>query len=326
MLWQVSSSPHSSPATSRKLGGVIVPIAVPLGRDEEIDHAGLSRLAEFLIDAGADGVFANGSMGSFALLPDSTQYQAVESVAELVRQRVPVLAGASDTSTSRVLEKMRTIETLGADYIVVLPPYYYSYGQKDLLRFYLTIADASKLPLMLYDNPTLTRNSLSIETIATLSKHPNIVGIKFSVSDVLRWQELFRAPLPRERFSLLSGAGKMSSLALQLGFDGVTEGLHNIVPDVAKRLYMACQAGNFSAADRLQQKINRCFRIFEIDGGWRGLETAFQYMGICEKATVNPFDSGLSEKDRRAVIDVLRAEEILRPYPQVESDEAAAVS
>jgi dihydrodipicolinate synthase/N-acetylneuraminate lyase len=157
-------------------------------------------------------------------------------------------------------------------------------------------------------------NSLSVESIVRLAEHSNIVGIKFSGTDVSRWMELLRAPLPRHCFALISGAGKMTDLALRLGFDGITEGLHNIVPNLAREIYYTAVRGDHEAADLIQQKINRCFRILEVDGGWRGLELAFQYMGIARKAAIHPLDTPMEEKRRRQALEILEKESILKPY------------
>jgi dihydrodipicolinate synthase/N-acetylneuraminate lyase len=305
----------------KKLKGVIVPVAVPMETDTHLNEPALARLVEFLLANGAHGLFANGSMGAFAMLADEVQLRVISQVTSLAAGRTPVLAGASDTSTTRVLAKIRAIQELPVDAIVLLPPYYYMYQQKELLRFFLSAADHSQKPIILYENPKLVPNSLAIDTILELSKHPNVHGIKFSSPDVLRWQELLRSPLPRERFSLISGAGRMTALALQLGFDGITEGLHNIVPNLARSVYDACTAGDYDLADRVQQKINRCFRILEIEGGWRGLELAFQYMGIADKATIHPFDIKVEDKNKRRILDVLRNEGILQPYPNLLGEE-----
>ncbi len=301
----------------KKLKGVIVPVALPIQQDYTLDQPALDRLVRFLIASGAHGLFANGSMGAFALLTDAVQMEAINQVVALVNKRVPVLAGASDTSTTRVIEKIRAIQRLDVDAIVLLPPYYYLYQQKELLRFFLNAADHAQKPLILYENPKLVPNSLSVETIVKLAEHPNIHGIKFSSADVLRWQELLRSPLPRDRFALISGAGRMTGLALQLGFDGITEGLHNIIPNVARMLFDAYAAMDYRLGDTVQQKINRCFRLLEIEGGWRGLEIAFQYMGIAKKAAIHPFDIPVEEKSRRRILEILEREDVMRPYPSL---------
>jgi dihydrodipicolinate synthase/N-acetylneuraminate lyase len=301
----------------QKIQGVVVPVAVPVHSNDSLDRAGLERLVDYLVASGVNGLFANGSMGAFALLTDAMQMESINLVAALARKRLPVLAGASDTSTTRVLEKVREIQQLDVDAIVLLPPYYYFYEQRELLRFFLNAADHAQKPILLYENPRLVPNSMSVETIVKLAEHPNIRGIKFSSPDVLRWQDLLRSPLPRERFSLISGAGRMTGLALQLGFDGITEGLHNIIPGIAVDLYRAAQRKDFAAADKIQQKINRCFRILEVEGGWRGLEVAFQYMGIAKKAAIHPFDLPVEEKNLHQILKTLEAEGIEQPYPSL---------
>lgn len=301
----------------QKIEGVVVPVAVPIESNESIDREGLKRLVNFLIGSEVNGLFANGSMGAFALLPDHTQFRAIQLVAEFGKKRLPVLAGASDTSTSRVLQKVREIQQMDVDAIVLLPPFYYAYTQRELQRFFFTVADFAQKPLMLYENPKLVPNSLSVDTIAKLAEHPNICGIKFSSPDVSRWQDLIRTSLPRERFSMISGAGRMTGLALQLGFDGITEGLHNIVPNLAIELLRAAKQREFDVVDRIQQKINRCFRILDTEGGWRGLELAFQYMGIAERAAIHPFDFVVEGENRQTILKALREESILRPYPSL---------
>ena len=126
-----------------KLGGVIVPLATPLTRDRAPDLAAFRRLLSHLLQAGVHGIFANGSMGAFALMSDAGQCAVVEAAAEHVPAGVPLLAGVSDTGLNRVLEKIRRFDRPGVDAFVALPPFYYSCQQRELLRFFLTLADAA---------------------------------------------------------------------------------------------------------------------------------------------------------------------------------------
>jgi len=307
------------------LRGVIVPVAVPLSENYDLDEAGFSRLLEFLLDARVHGVFLNGSMGAFALHTDSLQLRVIEAAVDLVGGRVPVLAGVSDSGTARVRERIRALRRVDVDCLVALPPYFYQLDQDQLLHFYLDIAGFSDKPVLIYDNPRLARNSLTAETILRLSSHGNICGIKLSSTDVLQWQELLASGLDRSRFALLCGAGRLTALALRLGFDGITEGLHNVVPDIAVDLFQAAQAGDHARAAFLQQKINRCFRIFEIDGGWRGLEVAFQYMGICRKVTAHPYDLEIAAGKREEILEVLQAEGVLRPFLEEAAEQIQSI-
>lgn len=299
-----------------KLSGVIVPNAVPILDDDRVDTEGLRRLIEFLIGAGVHGIFVNGSMGGFAFFPDRVQLATIEVVVDLVAGRLPVLAGVSDTSTVRVLEKVRNVERLPVDYVVVMPPYYYLHTQPEILRFFRTVADAAAKPLVVYDNPRLTKNEVTPATLETLARHANIAGAKISAPDPFKWQEILRRDLPRQRFSLIAGAEQMMSLALQLGFDGITGGLHNVVPDVAVTLFEAAQRGDTAATERCQQKLNRVLKVFEADGGWRGVEVAFEYMGIAARVAPSPVDLSVAREVRQRLLAILAAEGVLRPYAE----------
>lgn len=294
-----------------KLSGVIVPHVTPLTPDEQLDREGLARLIEFLLAAGVHGLFVNGSMGGFALLPDAQQLETVAESVALVGGRVPVLAGVSDTSTARVLARIRHVLPLGPDAIVALPPFYYWCRQDEIARFYLAIADASTRPVVLYDNPKLVRNAIAPETIAKLAAHPNICGVKVSAPDAFKWQQVLRQELPRDRVGLVCGAEHMMSLALQLGFDGIAGGLHNLIPGLAVALFEAGRAGRIEEAERLQQKLNRVLRVFEIDGGWRGAQVALSALGICDKVAASPHDLPLTQKKHAEILEILVREGVL---------------
>jgi 4-hydroxy-tetrahydrodipicolinate synthase len=295
------------------LRGVIVPVATPLEAAGGPDLKSLRALVRFLLDAGVHGLFANGSMGAFALLTDSQQASVIGTVVEAAERRVPVLAGVSDTGTARVLEKVRRHERLGVDALVSLPPFFFPCSQEELYGFYQDLAEAAAKPVVLYDNPRLARNALSAQTIVRLAVHPNVRGVKLSAADPQQWHELLQSPLPRERFALICGAGRITSLALRLGFDGITEGLHNLIPGLAVRLFDAAAQGDLVAADAIQSQINRCFEVFDIAGGWRGLEVALRELGFASHAAPRPHDRPLDAETRDRIQAVLERENIVAP-------------
>jgi 4-hydroxy-tetrahydrodipicolinate synthase len=299
-----------------KIEGVVTPVAVPLEKSGAVDGAGLDRMVEHLIACEVDGLFANGSMGGFAFHEDPVQVGIVERICEANRGRKPLLAGVADTSVSRVLAKARLMAGLPVDAFVVLPPYYFIYDQPALIRFFRSVADGLPGPVVLYENPRLAHNSLTPATIAELARHPNVIGLKISTPDVGVWQELLGSGLPRERFALIVGAEKMMSAAMRAGFDGMTGGFHNLLTPAAVALYRAARAGDFAAADSLQEKLNRAYRVFEIAGGWRGLEIALRYMGIAEYAAPAPFDTPPSPEVRAEILEILKREGCPVPYPE----------
>lgn len=294
-----------------RLQGVIVPVATPLLPDESLHREGLARLVEALIAAGVHGLFANGSMSGFAFHSDAMQREIIAEVCRLAQGRLPVLAGVSDTSVRRVLDRIRSIEGLPIDAVVVLAPYYFLYSSSELIDFFQSIADQSAFPVVLYENPRLVPvNSISPQQASTLARHPNIIGLKNSSADDAQWKLLFEQEFPRDRFALICGAEKRMGDGLRMGYDGLTGGFHNVFPEIAVSLYNAAAKGDWAGVDALQAKLNRAYRIFEIAGGWRGLEVALHRLGIASKTTVRPFDSRLSPAVRaeiEALVDCEKA-------------------
>jgi 4-hydroxy-tetrahydrodipicolinate synthase len=263
-----------------KPSGVILPLATPLREDGAIDLETLSRLVEFELAAGVDAIFANGSMGGFAFHTDERQSELIEAVVRIVAARVPVYAGVSDTSPSRVLRKIDRLQGLPLRAVVALPPYFLHYPAADLEAFFERIAGRSPFPLILYDNPKQVANSLRADSIAGLAEHPNIHGIKHSGGDELFWRELLAKNLPRHRFSLICGAELKMAQGLEAGFDGITGGFHNVVPHLAVSLMQAARVQDWPRAHAIQNEINSRYPGFVRQGGFRGLNEAMAQLGI----------------------------------------------
>jgi 4-hydroxy-tetrahydrodipicolinate synthase len=263
-----------------KPSGVILPLATPLLPDGSIDRVTLSTLVEFELAAGIDAIFVNGSMGGFAFHTPNRQTTLIAAVVELVNQRVPVYAGVSDTSVTRVLANIDRLAGLPLRAVVALPPYFYRYSTADLEAFFLAIAAHSPYPLLLYDNPKQVANSLTVDCIATLAQHPNIHGIKHSGDDDSFWRSLLERQLPRHRFSLICGAELKMAHSLEAGFDGITGGFHNVVPHLAVSLMSAARQSDWPRAYSIQNQINSLYPSFVLHGGFRGLNEAMAQLRI----------------------------------------------
>lgn len=291
--------------TCEKLKGIIPPIGTPLTPDERVDTVGMRRLVRYLLDAGVDALFVNGTMGIFALLSDTEQLLALETVVDEVNGRVPVIAGVSDTGTKRVIEKVKQAEVLGVDYITTLPPFYYLLTQQSCVRFYRDVAQAAAKPLFIYNNLTFTKFNLSLDSIASLSAEPNIVGIKETNPDCGRWTQLTNTVGRRDRFSVLIGTELLPHVALMLGADGIVGGSHNIGAGIAVELYRAVKASNFAVAAELAERLRKLNKIFEYGEIWGGFEVALNYLGICDKATARPYTS-VNQEERTQIEIILR--------------------
>jgi 4-hydroxy-tetrahydrodipicolinate synthase len=288
-----------------KLRGIIPPIGTPLTSDERVDTAAMRRLVRYLLDAGVDALFVNGTMGIFPLLTDAEQFVAIETVVDEVNGRVPVIAGVSDTGTKRVIEKAQRVEALGVEYVAAVPPFYFMLTQESCVRFYRDVAQATAKPLFLYNNLTFTKFNLSLDAIASLADEPNIVGIKESNSDCGRWTQLTNTVGRHETFSVLIGTELLPHVALMLGADGIVGGSHNIGADIAVKLYRAVKGNNFVVAAELAERLRKLNKIFEYGEIWGAFEVALNYLGIAEKATARPYTS-VTQEERKQIEMILK--------------------
>jgi 4-hydroxy-tetrahydrodipicolinate synthase len=288
-----------------KLHGIIPPIATPLLSDERVDAVGLRRLVRYLLNAGVHGFFVNGSMGGFALLTDDEQLRAIEIVVEEVGGKVPVIAGAADTSTRRVIEKARRIERLNPNCLVILPPYYYRLTQHNAISFFREVAQNISKPLFIYDNPLAIGFQLNLESIIHLSQESMIVGIKTSSQDVNFWAKLIAEFRHHQNFTILLGTEFLIPIGLMMGADGIVGGLHNIAPKIAVSTYEAVQRKDYEKAFELAHKLSKLWSIFEYGNIWGGFEAALQILGICDKVTASPYSS-LSPSEKAKVKLILK--------------------
>jgi dihydrodipicolinate synthase/N-acetylneuraminate lyase len=295
-----------------KLSGVVPPIGTPVTSYDRVDERSLRCLARYLLDAGVDGILANGTMGGFAFLTDEEQVRAVSIIVSEVNGAVPVMGGIGETSTSRAIRKARQIAGEGVDHLTVLAPFYFFATQENLYAYFADIAAAVDLPIFLYDNPVMTKNSLHPETVAKLRESvPNIVGIKESNQDCVNLQTLIELNRS-DAFSILTGSEFLIVVGLQMGCDGFIGGLHNICPHMAVALYRAFRRGDLQQARALQRDLEAIWQIFKFGNIWGAFDEALRHLGIADCATGAPYVNKLSTEDA-AKVDAI-VDRYVKPY------------
>ena len=294
------------------LKGIIPPIGTPVTGDELVDETGLRSLVRYLIEGGVHGIFANGTMGCFALLSDAEQMRLIDIVVDEVKGRVPVIAGVSDSGTKRVIAKVKEVGKLKIDYVTAVPPYYYKLTQEQGKSFFRDIANASAVPVFVYNNPYLTKLDLNIASIVELADEPNIVGLKETNQDCNRWTDLFDALRGKEDFDLFFGTELLMPQCLMMGADGVIGGAHNMAPKIAVELYDAVIAKDYDTAFSKSHDLKKVCEVFQYGDIWGGFEAALQLLGICDKTTIAPY-IGCNDEDRGKVRQILQ--EVGLPMP-----------
>lgn len=194
--------------------GIIPPIVTPLTPQEELDSDALQKLISFDIENGVSGIFVNGTSGEALRLPDHVWQETMRTALAASFGRIPVFCGAIDTSTSRVIERLKTIEECGGKIAVCTPPFYLtSFGQDEILRHYDAICRSTGLEIAVYNIPETTHANILPETISRLAEYDSIVAYKDSTAD---WQQLQRAMilLKDKDIAVLNGAEELCCVSM----------------------------------------------------------------------------------------------------------------
>ena len=237
-----------------RLSGSVVALVTPMrGGDFAVDFGALRELAEWHLESGTDGISPVGTTGESPTLTMAENQEVVAETVRIVAGRRPVAAGVGANATAEALQLTRRARDDGADFGLSVVPYYNRPPQEGMFRHFSAIADAVDLPLILYDVPKRCGAGLRDDTIARLSAHPNIVGVKDAVGDASRAGRL-RA-LCGEDFALLSGDDASALDYVLSGGDGVISVTANIAPRAFAEMTAAARGGDESRARELEEKL-----------------------------------------------------------------------
>jgi len=291
-----------------RFSGIIPPIITPLLGRDQLDHAGLGRLIEHLLSGGVHGIFALGTTGESPSLSYALRREMVARTIELVRGRVPVLVGITDTSFVETVHLAKHAADRGATALVLSTPYYFPAGQTELRYYIDELMRELPLPVMLYNIPSLTKVAFEIPTLEYLTRHPQIVGLKDSGGDLGYYEQSIGLKKLRPDWSILLGPEALLAESLKLGGDGGVAGGANIFPSLFVQLYQAVrdQDPNWQV---LQQKVERLQKIYDV-GKYasrfiKATKCGVSLLGICDDFLADPFHSFHAE-DRAKVEAILK--------------------
>ncbi len=229
--------------------GVLPALTTPFDAMGAVDHASLARQARRLVEAGARGVIPLGSLGEGATLEPREKSAIVATLVQAVGHTVPVIAAVAAPSTAEAETFAREAHRLGAQGLMVLPPYVYSGSPREMEAHVASVLEATPLPGILYNNPLAYHTDFMPEAIAALAKtHPNLCAVKESAGDIRRIHAL-RA-LVGKSVALLVGVDDLLVESVQAGATGWVAGLANAFPDESVRLFDLAKTGAEQTLDR----------------------------------------------------------------------------
>ena len=173
--------------------GIYTPTITPLDEKERVDEIGFVRHLNRLIENGVHGIYLLGSSGEFVSLTDAERQRAIEIAVNTIGGRAPIICGAMDSSTRRVVQNVEMAQELKVDAVAATPPYYYpSSSDDDIKTFYSAVAQSTDLPFVIYNIPTMVKTVIKPEVVRDLAEqHKNIVGIKDSSGDWTNFLKMY---------------------------------------------------------------------------------------------------------------------------------------
>jgi 4-hydroxy-tetrahydrodipicolinate synthase len=274
--------------------GTFTALVTPF-RDGGVDVSGFETLIETQIAGGITGIVAIGTTGESPTLSHDEREQVIGLAVAKANKRCLVLAGTGSNSTEHAIADTRLAQKLGVDGALLVAPYYNKPSQEGLFRHFKAIADATSLPIMLYNIPGRCSVDILPETVERLANEcRNIVSIKEASGSVERVSEL-RRRLP-EAFTILSGDDSLTLPFMAVGAVGVVSVASNLFPAEVCALVRACQSGDLKSAGKLHRKLLPVFKDLFIEPnpvpvktalGWRGIISGNVRLPLCEMTEAN---------------------------------------
>jgi len=294
--------------------GVIPPVVTPRTADGAIDVPSLENVTRHLLDGGVTGLFVNGSSGEVTHLTNDERDTVLRTIVGVNAGQVPVLAGAVEQTTNRVIEEAARAVSLGADGIVATSQYYAISNAEENGRHFRAVAASVDVPVFAYDVPVRTHFKLPLDLLLELGRDGVIAGVKDSSGDDVSFRQLSIAARDIPKFDIFTGHEVVVDGALLGGAQGVVPGLGNVDPAGYRRLYDAAAAGDWAKAAAEQDRLTDVFNIVytpkagRVSGNAAGLgafKTAMMLMGIIKTNVMSAPMLSLDEDETAAIKAIL---------------------
>jgi 4-hydroxy-tetrahydrodipicolinate synthase len=277
-------------------------LVTPFGRDGTIDVEALRRLVQFQLREGINFLVPCGTTGETPTLEKEEYEGVIRVVVQEAAGKVPIIAGATSNSTRRVCEVVKEISTLGIRGILSAAPYYNKPTQEGIFQHFEAIAEATNLPVILYNVPGRTSSNIEPATVARLSRIPNIVGIKEASGSIVQQMEVLNA-VERD-FAVLSGDDAFTFPLMSLGGVGVISVASNEVPGPMSHLTRLLLEGEYDEARKLNAKLLPLMQANFIESNPIPVKAALAMMGMIDEIYRLPLVS-LKPENRNKLQKVL---------------------
>ena len=265
----------------KRLRGVGTALVTPFTKKGDIDFEALERVVEFSIDGGVDFLVALGTTGESRTLNSEEKREVCAAVARFNRGRLPLVMGMGGNDTASLLKQIGKTDFSGYSYILSVAPYYNKPGQRGLYAHFKAVAEASPVPVIVYNIPSRCGANIEPETIVKLAESvPNIAAVKEASGLIVKISEILRDR--PAHFSVLSGDDSLTLPLVAMGADGVISTAANLLPKEMSQIVRGVQEGNLAMAQQLHYRISEILKLFFEQGNPPGIKAGLHIRGLCE--------------------------------------------
>lgn len=284
--------------------GCLTALVTPFA-DGGVDYDALERLVERQITAGVHGLVPCGSTGESATLTHEEHGDVVRAVVEVARRRVPVIAGTGSNATAEAVTLTRRAEAAGADGALLISPYYVKPTQEGIYRHYAAVAEASKLPLVVYNIPGRTASNITPETMGRLARIPTVIGVKEASGSLEQVLAIRR--LAGHDFGIWAGDDALTLPVIACGGHGVISVTSNVVPDRFARMVSMLLAGDLAPARDEMEALLPLLEALFLEVNPIPVKTALHLMGFCRdelRLPLTPLTEGSRQRLRTVLVEL----------------------
>ncbi|WP_242219455.1 4-hydroxy-tetrahydrodipicolinate synthase [Bacillus cereus group sp. BfR-BA-01380] len=288
----------------RDFGTIATAMVTPFDKNGNIDFAKTTKLVNYLIDNGTTSIVVGGTTGESPTLTSEEKVALYRHVVSVVDKRVPVIAGTGSNNTHASVELTKKAEEVGVDAIMLVAPYYNKPSQEGMYQHFKTIAESTKLPIMLYNVPGRSIVQISVDTVVRLSQIPNIVAIKDAGGDVLTMTEIIEKT--DDDFAVYSGDDGLTLPAMAIGAKGIVSVASHIIGNEMQDMIVAFQTGDMKTAQTLHQLLVRVTNALFMAPSPTPVKTALQIVGLDVGSVRLPL-LPLTEAERTQLLEVIQS-------------------
>lgn len=284
------------------LTGSIVALITPMHADGSVDFEQLNALIDWHIANGTDAIVAVGTTGESATLAVDEHLAVIKAVVKHANKRIPIIAGTGANNTKEAIELSLAAEKIGADYTLSVVPYYNKPSQEGMYQHFKAIAEATSIPMILYNVPGRTVVNMNNDTILRLAQIPNIVGVKEASGDIAR--EISLIHLAPEDFAVYSGDDPTGLPFILCGGHGVISVAANVAPQLFSRMCHEALDGNLVMARTLNEQLIPIYNVMFCEPSPAAAKWAAAQLGLCHehvRLPILPLSNASHDKVRAAL-------------------------